>query len=75
MIAILIGTVITMIIQSSSAAMAITLILCNQGYIPFEMAVIMVLGENIGTTITANLAALVGNTESKEPPAPTCCLM
>jgi phosphate:Na+ symporter len=65
LIAILIGTIITMIIQSSSAAMAITLILCNQGYIPFEMAAGMVLGENIGTTITANLAALVGNTESK----------
>lgn len=65
LIAILIGTVITMIIQSSSAAMAITLILCNQGYIPFEMAAGMVLGENIGTTITANLAALVGNADSK----------
>lgn len=65
LIAVLIGTIITMIIQSSSAAMAITLILCNQGYIPFEMAAGMVLGENIGTTITANLAALVGNTDSK----------
>ncbi|MBI3134109.1 MAG: Na/Pi cotransporter family protein [Bacteroidetes bacterium] len=65
LIAILIGTIITMIIQSSSAAMAITLILCNQGYIPFEMAAGMVLGENIGTTITANLAALVANTDAK----------
>lgn len=65
LIAILIGTVITMIIQSSSAAMAITLILCNQGYIPFEMAAGMVLGENIGTTITANLAAIIGNADSK----------
>lgn len=65
LIAILIGTIITMVIQSSSAAMAITLILCNQGYISFEMAAGMVLGENIGTTITANLAALIGNTDAK----------
>ncbi|MBK8926956.1 MAG: Na/Pi cotransporter family protein [Crocinitomicaceae bacterium] len=65
LVAILIGTVITMIIQSSSAAMALTLILVSQGYISFEMAAGMVLGENIGTTITANLAALVGNTDSK----------
>lgn len=65
LLAVLIGTILTMIIQSSSAAMAITLILCNQGYIPFEMAAGMVLGENIGTTITANLAALVANTNAK----------
>ncbi|MBL7899489.1 MAG: Na/Pi cotransporter family protein, partial [Crocinitomicaceae bacterium] len=58
LIGVLIGTVVTMIIQSSSAAMAVTLVLCNQGYISFEMAAAMVLGQNIGTTITANLAAL-----------------
>lgn len=65
LLAVLIGTVITVIVQSSSAAMAITLILCNDGYIPFEMAAAMVLGENIGTTITANLAAIIGNTAAK----------
>lgn len=65
LIGVLIGTVITMIIQSSSAAMAVTLVLCNQGYISFEMAAAMVLGQNIGTTITANLAALVANNEAK----------
>lgn len=65
LIGVLIGTVVTMIIQSSSAAMAVTLVLCNQGYISFEMAAAMVLGQNIGTTITANLAALVANNEAK----------
>ncbi|MCH2235836.1 MAG: Na/Pi cotransporter family protein [Crocinitomicaceae bacterium] len=65
LLAVLIGTIITVIVQSSSAAMAITLILCNEGYIPFEMAAGMVLGENIGTTITANLAAIIGNTAAK----------
>ncbi|MBK9190150.1 MAG: Na/Pi cotransporter family protein [Crocinitomicaceae bacterium] len=65
LIGVFIGTVVTMIIQSSSAAMAVTLVLCNQGYISFEMAAAMVLGQNIGTTITANLAALVANNEAK----------
>ena len=62
---ILIGTLLTVIIQSSSATMALTLVMCNNGWIPFEAAVAMVLGENIGTTITANVAALVGNVSSK----------
>ncbi|PTM11829.1 MAG: MFS transporter [Bacteroidetes bacterium] len=61
----LIGTVLTVIIQSSSATMALTLIMCAQGWIPFELAAAMVLGENIGTTITANLAAFVGNYQAK----------
>jgi phosphate:Na+ symporter len=60
-----IGTILTMIIQSSSATMALTLVMCYEGWIPFELAVAMVLGENIGTTITANLAAIVANFQAK----------
>lgn len=60
-----IGTFLTIVIQSSSATMALTLILCAQGWIPFELAAAMVLGENVGTTITANLAALVANFQAK----------
>jgi len=60
-----VGTILTLIVQSSSAALAITLIMCNMGYIPFELAAAMVLGENIGTTITANVAAVVGNVHAK----------
>jgi len=56
-----IGTILTLIVQSSSATMAITLLMTFEGWIPFDMAAAMVLGENIGTTITANLAALVAN--------------
>jgi len=56
-----IGTLLTIVVQSSSATMALTLIMCHEGWIPFDMAAAMVLGENIGTTITANLAALVAN--------------
>ncbi len=59
------GTLLTMIIQSSSATMALTLVMCNNGWIPFDIAAAMVLGENIGTTITANLAAIVGNVSSR----------
>ena len=62
----LLGTVLTVVIQSSSATMALTLIMCAQGWIPFEMAAAMVLGENVGTTITANLAALVANYKAKQ---------
>lgn len=62
---ILIGTILTVIIQSSSATMALTLVMCNNGWIPFEAAAAMVLGENIGTTITANVAAIMGNVSSK----------
>ena len=59
------GTILTLVLQSSSATMAITLIMINMGWIPFEMGCAMVLGENIGTTITANIAASVGNTSAK----------
>ena len=59
------GTILTLVLQSSSATMAITLIMLSMGWIPFDMACAMVLGENIGTTITANIAASVGNTQAK----------
>lgn len=59
------GTILTLVLQSSSATMAITLIMLSMGYIPFDMACAMVLGENIGTTITANIAASVGNVSAK----------
>ncbi len=59
------GTVLTLVLQSSSATMAITLIMLSMGWIPFNMACAMVLGENIGTTITANIAASVGNALAK----------
>ena len=62
---VLIGTVLTMIVQASAATMAITLIMCANGWISFELGAALVLGENIGTTITANLAALTGNVPSK----------
>ena len=61
----MIGTLLTVVIQSSSATMALTLLMTAQGWIPFEMAAAMVLGENIGTTITANIAALVANFQAK----------
>ena len=60
-----VGTLLTIVVQSSTAAMALTLVLCNTGVIPFEVAAAMVLGENIGTTITAELASLVGNVHAK----------
>ena len=60
-----VGTILTLILQSSSATMAITLIMLSMGWVPFPMACAMVLGENIGTTITANIAASVGNPAAK----------
>ena len=63
---VLIGTVLTVVVQSSSAAMAITLALCGGvNGIPFELAAAIILGENIGTTITANIAATIGNVHAK----------
>jgi phosphate:Na+ symporter len=59
------GTVLTIVLQSSSATMALTLVMCVNGWIGFEHGAAIVLGENIGTTITANLAALVGNVHAK----------
>jgi phosphate:Na+ symporter len=61
----LIGTLLTMIVQASAATMAITLIMCANGWISYELGVALVMGENIGTTITANLAALAANTQAK----------
>lgn len=61
----LVGTILTVVVQSSSATMAITLIMCSQGWIDFPLAAAMVLGENIGTTITANIAAWSGNIAAK----------
>ena len=60
-----IGTILTMVVQASAATMAITLIMCANGWISFELGAALVLGENIGTTITANLAALTGNTQAR----------
>lgn len=60
-----IGTIITIVVQSSSAAMALTLTLLYNEVITFEIAAAMVLGENIGTTITANIAAIVANVHAK----------
>lgn len=59
------GIVVTLMIQSSAATMALTMVLVANGYIPFEMAAAMVLGENIGTTITSNIAATVANVSAK----------
>lgn len=61
----LIGTALTCIVQASAATMAITLIMCANGWISLELGAALVLGENIGTTITANLAALTGNTQAR----------
>ncbi len=65
LIFLLFGTVLTLVLQSSSATMALTLIMVNMGWIPFEMGAAMVLGENIGTTITANIAAAIGNANAR----------
>ena len=65
LIFLLVGTLLTLVLQSSSATMALTLIMVNMGWIPFEMGAAMVLGENIGTTITANIAAAVGNANAR----------
>lgn len=60
-----IGAILTMIVQASAATMAITLIMCANGWIDYHLGVALVLGENIGTTITANLAALTANTQAR----------
>lgn len=65
LIFIVVGTLLTLILQSSSATMALTLIFLNLKWIDFNMAAAMVLGENIGTTITANIAAAIGNPNAK----------
>jgi len=60
-----VGTVLTVVVQSSSAASAITLIMLAEGWIGFDLGAAMILGENVGTTITANLAALIANVHAK----------
>ena len=62
---VLLGTLVTIVVQSSSAAMALTLTMVLKGIIPFEVGAAMILGENIGTTITAELASLIGNVHAK----------
>ncbi len=61
-----IGALLTCLVQASAAMMAITLVMCYNGWIGFDVAVALVMGQNIGTTITANLAALVANTAGKK---------
>ncbi|MGI6233483.1 MAG: Na/Pi cotransporter family protein [Prevotella sp.] len=61
----IVGTVITCIVQSSAAVMAITIMLCSTGVLPIYLGIALVLGENIGTTATANLAALGANTQAR----------
>lgn len=65
LIFLLAGTILTLVLQSSSATMALTLIMLSMGWIPFTAAAAMVLGENIGTTITANIAASIGNSNAR----------
>jgi phosphate:Na+ symporter len=65
LIFVVIGMILTMIIQSSSAVVALTIVMCYQGWLSFELATSMVLGDNIGTTITANISALVANRTAK----------
>jgi phosphate:Na+ symporter len=60
-----IGSLLTVLVQSSGATMAITFVMCNQGWIPYELGAAMILGENIGTTITPNIAATIGNISAK----------
>lgn len=62
---VLVGALLTAIIQSSSATIALTLVMCQSGWLPFEAGAAMILGENIGTTITANMAAIVANNTAK----------
>ena len=60
-----VGSIITIVVQSSSATMTITMVMCAKGWIPFELGAAMVLGENIGTTVTANLATIPANISAK----------
>lgn len=61
----IIGTILTCIVQSSAALMAITMVLCTSGVLSIYPGIALVMGENIGTTLTANLAALTGNTQAR----------
>ncbi len=62
---VLVGAIVTIVVQSSSVAMAFTLTMCTQGWFSFEIAAAMILGENIGTTLTAEVASLVGNVSAR----------
>lgn len=61
----IIGSILTMCVQSSAAVMAITMILCSTGVLPIYQGIALVMGENIGTTITSNVAALTANTQAR----------
>ena len=61
----LIGTLLTCLVQSSAAMLAITMMLCTSGVLPIYLGIALILGDNIGTTLTANLAAMTGNTQAK----------
>lgn len=61
----LLGSVLTMCVQSSAAIMAITMILCSSGVLPIYQGIALVMGENIGTTVTSNIAALTANTQAR----------
>ena len=61
----LIGSVLTMCVQSSAAIMAITMILCSTGVLPIYQGIALVMGENIGTTVTSNIAAMTANTQAR----------
>jgi phosphate:Na+ symporter len=65
MLAVIIGAVITIVVQSSTAALLVTILLCERAIIPYELGLGMVLGGNIGTTITSNIAAIPGNVHAK----------
>lgn len=62
---VLLGALLTIVLQSSSAAMVLTMTMSQKGWIPFEIAAALILGENIGTTLTAEIAAIVGNVQAK----------
>lgn len=66
LIFIIVGALLTVLIQASSAVMAITLVMTANGWIGFDVAVAIIMGQNIGTTLTANIAAVVANTEGKK---------
>lgn len=61
----IVGVILTFFVQSSTAAMALTMVMCSKGWLSYDIAIAMILGENIGTTITAEIAAIVGNVHAK----------
>jgi len=62
---VVLGYLVTVILQSSTATMALTIVICNKGWLPFEVAAAVILGSNIGTTSTAEIAALIGSTDAR----------